>query len=61
MLIVGGPDAAQTTAFITAVSKQLKADAMKGIVVMVVSEASEQPGVTSALESSGATVRFVSM
>ena len=61
MLIVGGPDAAQTTTFITGVSKQLKTDAMKGIVVMVVSDASAQPGVTSALKASGATVRFISM
>jgi hypothetical protein len=61
MLIVGGPDATQTTAFITDVAKQLKADAMKGIVVLVVSDASEQAPVVSALKPSGATVRFVAM
>ena len=61
MLIVGGPDATQTTAFITGVSKQLKADALKGIVVLVVSDTSEQAAVGAALKSSGATVRFVSM
>jgi hypothetical protein len=61
MLIVGGPNAAQTTAFINGVSKQLKPDAMKGIVVLVVSDASVQPAVTSALKPSGATTRFVSM
>ncbi len=61
MLIVGGPDATQTTAFITGVSKQLKADALKGIVVLVVSDTSERATVGTALKSSGATVRFVSM
>jgi hypothetical protein len=61
MLIVGGPDATQTTAFINGISKQLKADALKGIVVLVVSDTSEQATVGAALKSSGATVRFVSM
>lgn len=61
MLILGGPDPKQTTAFITTLSKQLKADVMKGIVVMVVSDAPEQAADTAALKSSGATVRFVTM
>lgn len=61
MLILGGPDVTQTTAFITGVSKQLKADALKGIVVMVVSDTSEQSTVTNALKASGAVVRFVAM
>ncbi len=61
MLILGGPDAKQTTVFITNVSKQLKTDAMKGIVVMVVSDASEQATDTNALKASGAMVRFVPM
>ena len=61
MLIVGGPDAKQTTVFITGLSKQLKADAMKGIVVMVVSDASEQAADAAALKASGATLRFVNM
>ena len=61
MLILGGSDAKQTTMFITNVSKQLKADTMKGIVVMVVSDVSEQAADTAALKASGATVRFVTM
>lgn len=61
MLIVGGPDSKQTTAFLGDVAKQLKADALKGIVVMVVSDAAEQASVTSTLKPSGATVRFVTM
>ncbi|MBF3882696.1 hypothetical protein ISG07_04730 [Burkholderia pseudomallei] len=61
MLIVGGPDPKQTTAFLGDIAKQLKADTLKGIVVMVVSDASEQAAVTSTLKASGATVRFVTM
>ncbi|CAJ3476266.1 Uncharacterised protein [Burkholderia pseudomallei] len=61
MLIVGGADPKQTTAFLGDVTKQLKADALKGIVVMVVSDASEQAAVTSTLKASGATVRVVTM
>lgn len=61
MLILGGPDAKQTTVFIANLSKQLKADGMKGIVVMVVSDTSEQAADTAALKPSGATVRFVTM
>ncbi|MFG6935577.1 hypothetical protein ACGYWA_07040 [Burkholderia pseudomallei] len=61
MLIVGGPDPKQTTAFLGDVAKQLKADALKGIVVMVVSDTSEQAAVTNTLKASGATVRVVTM
>lgn len=61
MLIVGGPDPKQTTAFLGDVAMQLKADALKGIIVMVVGEASEQAAVTNTLKPSGATVRFVTM
>lgn len=61
MLIVGGPDPKQTTAFLGDVAKQVKADALKGIVVMVVSDGSEQAAVASTLKASGATVRFVAM
>lgn len=61
ILIVGGPDPKQTTAFLGDVAKQLKADALKGIVVMVISDAAEQATVTSTLKPSGATVRFVTM
>ena len=61
MLIVGGADPKQTTAFLGDVAKQAKADALKGIVVMVVSDASELATVTATLKASGATVRFVTM
>ncbi|CAK1314154.1 Uncharacterised protein [Burkholderia pseudomallei] len=61
MLIVGGPDPKQTTTFLGDVAKQLKTDALKGIVVMVVSDATEQAAVTNTLKSSGATVRVVTM
>jgi len=61
MLILGGPDAKQTTLFIADVAKPLKADALKGIVVLVVSDASQQATIGNALKPSGATVRFVAM
>jgi hypothetical protein len=61
MLILGGPDPKQTTVFISGLSKQLKTNVLKGIVVMVVSDASEQAADTDALKASGATVRFVTM
>ncbi|MBB5357044.1 hypothetical protein HDE76_000226 [Rhodanobacter sp. ANJX3] len=59
LLIIGGPSAQQTSAFITALSKQLKADALRGIVVLVVSEASQEKVVQGALKPTGATIRFV--
>ena len=61
MLILGGPDAKQTTDFVNGLSQQVKVNALQGIVVMVVSDSSEQTAVTNALKSSGATVRFVTM
>jgi hypothetical protein len=61
MLILGGPDAKQTTGFVDDLAKQLKANALQGIVVMVVSDSSEQTTVANALKASGATVRFVTM
>ncbi|KVD88256.1 hypothetical protein WS62_17160 [Burkholderia sp. ABCPW 14] len=61
MLIVGGPDPTQTTAFLGDVAKHVKPDALKGIVVMVVSDGSEHAAVANTLKASGATVRFVNM
>jgi hypothetical protein len=61
LLILGGPDTKQTTDFVNGLAKQLKANALQGIVVMVVSDSSEQTPVTNALKPSGATVRFVTM
>ena len=61
MLIIGGPDAKQTTAFISDVSKRLKENALKDIAVMVVTNATEHEATSSALKQSGAAVRFVDM
>ncbi|WP_230473475.1 hypothetical protein [Dyella choica] len=61
MLILGGADSKQTTLFVTNLGKQLKADAMKGIVVMVVNDISEQTVDATALKPSGAALRFVAM
>jgi uncharacterized protein YceK len=61
MLIVGGPDAQQTLTFMTGLSKIVKANGMKGIVVLVVGGASQANAVTDALKPTGATVRFAAM
>lgn len=61
MLVVGGPDAQQTTAFITELSKTAKANALNGIVVLVVTESSQTDGVKSALKPTGAIVRVATM
>ncbi|MET3653894.1 hypothetical protein [Dyella japonica] len=61
MLILGGADGKQTTAFIADLAKQVKADSLKGIVVLVVSERSEEATVKESLKASGAAVRFVAM
>jgi hypothetical protein len=61
MLIIGGPSPKQTTAFLGDVAKQLKIGSLKGIVVLVVSDASEQATVIRTLKASGATVRFATM
>jgi hypothetical protein len=61
MLIVGGPNAKQTATFMTDLSRTIKANAMKGIVVLVVGDASQANGVADALRPTGATVRFATM
>lgn len=61
MLIVGGPDPQQTMTFMTGLSRNVKANAMKGIVVLVVGDASQASAVTDALRPTGATVRFAAM
>jgi len=61
MLILGGPDGKQTTGFIAEVAKQVKADSLKGIVVLVVSESGQEAAVKESLKASGAAVRFVAM
>jgi hypothetical protein len=59
MLILGGPDAQQTNAFVADLSKTIKAGALKGIVVLVVSDSS--PTNSSTLKPTGAAVRLVTM
>jgi hypothetical protein len=59
MLIIGGPDAQQTDSFVLDLSKATKPNAMKGIVVMVVSDA--VPANNDALKPTGATVRLIAM
>lgn len=59
MLILGGPDARQTDSFVMDLSKATKPNALNGIVVMVVSDASASNN--DALKPTGATVRLIAM
>ena len=61
MLIVGGPEGIQTETFLLGLSKELKAGALKGIVILVVSDATRQSTIANALKPTDATVRFVAM
>lgn len=61
LLIMGGPDSPQTSGFIASLTKDMKPDTFKGIVVLVVSDAAQEAPVTDALKPTGATVRFVAM
>ena len=61
LLILGGPDSSQTAAFILELSKRLKTDALKGMVVLVIGEPAQATTVTNTLKPMGATVRFATM
>lgn len=61
LLILGGPDSSQTAAFTLDLSKRLKADALRGIVVLVIGETAQETTVTNTLKPTGATVRFATM
>lgn len=61
LLILGGPDGQQTESFISSITKEMKPDSLKGIVVLVVSDAAQESAVTAALKPTGATIRFVAM
>jgi len=61
LLILGGPNGQQTSAFVTHLAKPLKADALKDRTILVVGDASQESAIQSALKPTGATVRFVAM
>lgn len=61
ILILGGPAPSQTTRFVVDVAKQLSANALKGVIVLVVSAPAEKATLQDALKATGATVRFIAM
>ena len=61
LLIVGGPDPQQTNTFVVALPKAIKANALKGVVVLIVSDTMQKEPITKAFEPTGATLRFVAM
>jgi len=61
LLILGGPDANVTRAFVEGLSKDLKPDSLKGVTVLVVGDASQKEQLSKTLAASGARVRVASM
>lgn len=61
LLVMGGPDAQQTNALVTTLPKTIKANALKGVVVLIVSDGTQEAAITKAFEPTGATLRFVAM
>lgn len=61
LLILGGPDANVTRSFVEGLGKDVKADTLKGVTVLVVSDAAQKDALTKTLAPTGARVRAVSM
>jgi hypothetical protein len=61
LLVLGGPNAQQTNQFSIDVSKKIKAQALKNIVVLIVSDTTQKEAITKAFAPTEATLRFVTM
>ena len=61
LLIIGGPDAKATDDFVQGLGKDVKADTLKNVTVLVVSDAAQKDALSKALAPSGARARVVSM
>lgn len=61
LLILGGPDARVTNHFVESLSKEVKPDALKGVTVLIVSDASQKDLLTKTLAPTGARVRVATM
>lgn len=61
LLVLGGPDAQQTNAFAATLPAMIKAHALKGIVVLIVSDTTQKDALTKAFAPTDATLRFVTM
>ncbi|WP_377302891.1 hypothetical protein [Rhodanobacter umsongensis] len=61
LLVMGGPDAQQTNQFAMTLSKTLKAHVLRGVVVLIVSDATQEKALTKAFEPTDAALRVVTM
>lgn len=61
LLIIGGPDAKATDDFVQNLGKDVKADTLKNVTVLVVSDAAQKDTLSKALAPTGARARVVSM
>lgn len=61
LLIIGGPDAKVTANFVAGLGKDAKADSLKGVTVLVVSDVTQKDILSKTLAASGARTRVVSM
>lgn len=61
LLIIGGPDAKVTGTFVAGLGADAKADSLKGVTVLIVSDASQKDALSKTLAASGARTRVVSM
>lgn len=61
LLIIGGPDPAETNRFVAELPKTVKEGSMANITILVVSDGNQDKELAKALEPTGASVRFASM
>lgn len=61
LLIIGGPDSTVTRTFVEGLGKDVKPDSLKGVTVLVVSDAAQKDSLSKVLAPTGARARVVSM
>jgi electron transfer flavoprotein alpha/beta subunit len=61
MLVFAGPDSGKTAKFVTEAFKDAQPDSFKDVIVLVVGDAADKDKVTSALQRTGANLRYANM
>lgn len=62
LLVLGGPDPQETNALAAVLPKEgIKDNALKDVIVLIVSDAKDQDTISKAFKPTGATLRFVAM
>ena len=61
LLIIGGPDPAQTNRFASDLPKTIKQGSMAGVTVFVVGDGKQDQAIAKAFEPTGASLRFAPM